>query len=299
MTPHNSLAGRRARFVPGVEALEERLVPAVNFIVQGSTLLIQGPTTRNVGGQQIVITDNGGSGPNNVTAFSTQPFSPNVPISTVVVNTSRGNDRVAYNLIGDLSAPRTLTVNLGGGSDQFVATIRRNLLSGSSLTINANGGGGPDNLQAVLIGSLAANSQLALNYDGGPGDNLIRISSASTVNVGTGASLTENLIGNGGSDRIVTQYQGVLAGNLQINARGGRGPNTMSADIEVAAGSSGRILPSSLIGGPGDDSLTFLVHNRGGIPANNQFLDGDGSFNTAVRTSNVIVSHVARDRVVP
>jgi hypothetical protein len=299
MTPHNSLAGRRARFVPGVEALEERLVPAVNFIVQGSTLFIMGPTTRRAGGQHIVITDNGGSGPNNVTAFSKQPFSPNVPIRTVVVNTTGGDDRVAYNLIGDLSTPRTLNLNLGGGSDRFVATIRRNLLTGSSLSITANGGGGPDNLQAVLIGSLGASSQLALNYDGGRSDNIIRISSASVVNVGPGASLTENLIGNGGSDRIVTQYQGVLAGNLQINAHGGHGPNTMNADIEVAAGSSGRILPSSLIGGPRDDTLTFLVHNSSGIPANNQFLDGDGGFNTAVRTSNVIVSHVARDRVVP
>jgi hypothetical protein len=299
MTAHNSLAGRRARFVPGVEALEERLVPAVNFIVQGSTLFIVGPTTRNARGQQIVITDTGGAGPNNVTAFSKQPFSPNVPISNIVVNTSRGNDRVAYNLLGSLTTTRSLTVNLGGGSDQFVATIRSNLLSGSSLAIIANGDGGPDTLQAKLIGSLASNSRLALAYDGGGGDNRIFIQSASAVSVGTGASIVESLNGNGGSDRVITQYQGLLGGNLQVNARGGRGPNTMSADLEIAAGSSGRILSSSLFGGPRDDTLTFLVHNRSGIPANNQFLDGDGGFNTAVRTSNVIVSHVARDRVVP
>jgi hypothetical protein len=292
-------AGHRpGRFLPGVEALEERLVPAVNFIVQGSTLFIVGPTTRGAGGQQIIITDNGSGGPNNVTAFSTQPFSPNVPISNVVVSTARGNDRVAYNLIGDLTTARLVDVSLGGGADQFTATVRRNLLAGSSLTINAHGAGGPDTLDAVVIGSLAANARLAFNYDGGAADNSLSVRTASAVTVSPGAVLTENLTGGGFSDHIVSRYQGVMSGSLQINARGGRGPNTLSADIELAPGGTGQVLPSALIGGPRQDTLTFIVHNPGTVAANSQSLDGDGGFDTAIRTTNVVVFHVERDRVV-
>jgi hypothetical protein len=291
--------GRRpGRFLPGVEALEGRLVPAVNFIVQGSTLFIVGPTTRGAGGQQIIITDTGGSGPNNVTAFSTQPFFPNVPISNVVVSTGRADDRVAYNLIGDLTTARLIDVSPGGGADQFTATVRRSLLAGSSLTINAHGGPGPDTLEAVVIGSLAANSRLAFNYDGGSANNTLSVRTASAVSVAAGASLTENLTGGGFSDHIVSRYQGVMSGRLQINARGGRGPNTLSVDIEMAAGSTGQVLPSSLVGGPRQDTLTFVVHNPGTAASNSQSLDGDGGFDTAVRTTNVVVSHVERDRVV-
>ena len=295
-----SQTGRRARFVPAVEALEDRRVPAVNFIVQGSTLFITSPTVPGQRSSRIVITDNGGTGPNNVTAFAVQPFTPNVPISTVVVNTGRGNDRVFYNLVGNLTTTRTVDVSLGSGNDHFVATIRRNLLSGSSLTVNANGGPGNDNLEAVIVGSLAANSHLALNYDGGPGgDNHIRVATASFVNVAAGAALTENLIGDGGSDVVTSEYQGLLSGTVQINERGGNGPNLMKADIELAAGSTGTVLRSSVVGGPHDDILTFLVHNRGVAPANQNFLDGDGGFNIAFRTTNVVVSHVQVDHVVP
>jgi hypothetical protein len=300
MTAHHSPAGRKARFVPAVEALEDRRVPAVNFIVQGSTLIVIAPTVPGQAGSRIIINDNGGTGPNNVTAFARAPFSPNVPISTVIVNTGRGEDRVAYNLIGDLTTKRTVDVNLGQGNDEFVATIRRNLLGGSSLTINAGGGGGDDNLRGVIIGSLAANSHLALNYDAGGGTNRVRITTADLVNIGTGASLAENLSASGGGfNNIVTEYQGLMAGTVQINEQGGNGPNTMVADIELAAGSTGLVLPSSVVGGRSNDKLTFLVHNRGTAPANRNFLDGGGGFNIAFRTTNVIVSHVQVDHVVP
>jgi hypothetical protein len=300
MSAHKpSQAGRRARFLPGVEELEDRRVPAVNFIVQGSTLFIVSPTTPGQRSSRIVITDNGGTGPNNVTAFARQPFSPNVPITNVVVNTGRGDDRVAYNLIGNLTTTRTVTASLGSGTDHFVATIRRNLLSGSGLTITANGGGGPDNLEAVIIGSLSANSRLTVNYDGGRGDNHIRVTTASFVNVGAGAALTENLNGNGGADRVVSEYQGLLSGTFQINELGGHGPNVLKADVEIATGSTGRILPSTVVGGPRNDLLTFIVHNRSTVPANNQFLDGGGGFDIAFRTTNVIVSNVEVDNVVP
>jgi hypothetical protein len=300
MTAHTtSPAGRRPRFVPRVEALEDRRVPTCNFIVQGSTLFIVSPTTPGQVSDRILITDNGGAGPNNVTAFCAQPFFPNVPISNVVVRTGGGDDRVFYNLVGNLTTSRTVSANLGGGSDHFVATIRRNLLTNSSLGINVNGGPGPDNLEAILIGSMGTNSRLAINYSGGGGDNHIRATTASLVNVAAGAVLVENLIGNGRSDRIFGEYQGVLSGTYQINERGGSGPNNLKADIELAAGSNGQILPSTVVGGPRNDILTFLVHNRGFIPANNQFLDGGGGFDVAFRTTNVIVSHVERDHIVP
>ena len=75
-------------------------------------------------------------------------------------------------------------------------------------------------------------------------------------------------------------------------------PQETSACRSIAR-SSVTVGPSSLLGGPGDDKLTFLVHNPGPALSLNLSLDGDGGFNTAVRTTNVAAFNVQSDTVVP
>jgi hypothetical protein len=288
---------RGGRVLPRVEELEQRRVPTCNFIVSGSTLLIQGPVTPVRTNEHIFIFDNGSGGPNNVTAFCKAPFFPNVPISRVMVQTGAGDDRVSYNMTSNLVVPREVDVSLGAGNDQFGAMLRWNILTGGSLTLNVNGNSGNDRLEATMIGSLAANTALRLNFDGGPGSNILNVFSASFVNVGVGASVGINLTGNGFADHIFSQYQGQMNGSYSVNASGGRGVNNITADIEMAPGSTGTVLPSRLTGGPLDDTLTFVVHNPGTASSNNQSIDGRGGFDTCFRTTNVVVFSCESDTV--
>src|SRR5262245_23873492 len=101
---HSSRAkGPKGRFVPRLETLEDRLTPAVNFVVNGNSLLVFAPTTRTSPGESITINDNGSAGPNNITAFSRASFVPNVYITDVEIFCGRGNDKVFYNLTGPLT----------------------------------------------------------------------------------------------------------------------------------------------------------------------------------------------------
>jgi hypothetical protein len=296
--PFSPGASRPARFVPRVEALEDRRVPTCNFIVQGSTLLVQAPVTRSQPNNNIVISDNGSGGANNVVGFCKQPFFPNVAISRIELNAGGGNDRVTYNLIGDLVTSRVLDANLGNGSNTFQAVLRRNILSGGSLSLNVQGGSGTDHLSAVVIGSLAANTQLRVSFNGLGGDNVLDVAFAHFVNVAAGASIGLGLFGGGGSDRISMAYQGVMSGTFTSNATGGRRSNVISQDIELQGGSTGTVGPSSIRGGPQPDRLQFIVHNPGTASANQNTIFG-GRFDDCFRTTNVVVTACGTDHVVP
>jgi hypothetical protein len=248
---------------------------------------------------QVFLFDDGSGGANNVVGFCKAAFFPNVPISAIQVSTGAGNDRVEYDLTGDLTTARKVDVNLDAGADRFQAVMRRNLLAGSSLQVNVNGGGGNDRLQAVLIGSLAAGANLNIRFDGGGGNNILDVISATAVNVAAGANLSVFLNGNGFADRIFSDYVGVMNGSYSANIIGGRGPNSILQDIELAPGSTGTVQPSSVVGGPGPDQLTFLVHNPGTASSNNQTLDGGFGFDRCVRTTNVVVLNCEADTVVP
>jgi hypothetical protein len=296
--PFSPEGNRRGRFVPRVEALEDRRVPTCNFIVRGSTLLVEAPVTRSQPNNNITISDNGSNSVNNVVGFCKQPFFPNVAISQIVVNAGGGNDRLVYNLVGDLVTPRVLSANLGNGTNSFQAVLRRNILTGGDLTLNVQAGRGNDRLSAVVIGSLASGAGLHLNFNGGGGDNVLDVAFAHFVNIDAGASIDLGLLGGGGSDRISTTYQGVMNGTLSVNSSGGRRSNVISQDIELQAGSTGTVAPSSVKGGPQPDRLQFIVHNPGTASANRNTIFG-GRFDDCFRTTNVVVTACGTDHVLP
>jgi hypothetical protein len=296
----NRASGQKGRFVPRLETLEDRLTPAANFVVNGSSLLIFAPTTHNSPGESITINDNGGTGANNITAFSQAPFVPNVVINDVEVFCGRGNDKVFYNLTGPLTGFRSVSVHLGNGNNKFVGTVRRDLLSGSFLGINVFAGNGNDRIILNQIGSLQASSNLQFNAQAGNGDNSVTYQTTNLVNVGAGALLGVNIGAGRGNDHLATFINAVDNGDIAVNtSTGGGSQNSGSIDLEVLPGSTGNVDSSSLNGGPGNDFLTFIVHNRGSGFAANQMLNGGGGFDTATRTNNVIVSNVLIDRVVP
>jgi hypothetical protein len=299
MTQHHSHPdSRKNRCTPRIEVLEDRCVPTCNFIVNGSTLLIQAPAGRMATNDTIIISDNGGSGPNNVAAFCGASFFPNVPISNIQIIKGNGNDHIIYNLIGDLTTARRLDAILGNGNNTFLAILRRNLNPGANLSLNVLGGAGNDKLEAVMIGSLATNANMNINFDGGGGNNILNVLSATFVNVAAGANLRINLNGDGNNDLVFSDYEGVMNGTYQIRSTGGFGSNKIYQDIELAPGSTGTVLPSSVVGGPGHDRLSFFVHNPGTASSNQLFINGLSGFNRCVRTVNVAVFNCDTDLVV-
>jgi hypothetical protein len=301
MTRHRShQASARGRYVPRLEALEERSLPAVNFFVIGTNLLVFGPTTSHTPGpEHVVLVDNGTGSANNITAIGRQRFFPNVPITNVFVFLHGGHNSVSYNLTGDLTVPRTVTVGLNGGHGHFDAVLRRNLLAGSSLLLNVGGSGPNDRIQTEVIGSVVGGASLQMNYTEQVGNNSIAVTSATSVSVGVGSLIQMDLFSGFGSGNIVADYQGQMNGRLGVFAQGGNGPDHIVADIEMAAGSTGTVIPSEVLGGLSNDFLTFIIHNPGTAHANNLILDGNAGFNTAFRTTNVDAFNIQRDIVVP
>jgi hypothetical protein len=291
--------GQKGRFVPRLEALEDRLTPAANFVVSGTSLLIFAPTTRNSPGDAITITDNGGTGTNNVTAFSQGSFIPNVPINDVEVFCGRGNDKVVYNLTGPLSGGRNISVSLGNGNNRFVGTLRRDILSGAALGISVFGGAGANRVILNQIGSLQAGSSLQFNTQLGNGGNTVTYQTTNLVTIGAGAFLGLNINSGRGDDHLAAFINSVNNGNIQTTVNTGDGNNSAVVDLELLPGSTGNVDGSSVNGGRGNDNLTFIIHNRGTGFAANQQLNGGGGFDTATRTTNVIAQDVQIDNVVP
>jgi hypothetical protein len=297
---HSSRAGgQKGRFVPRLETLEDRCTPAVNFVVSGNSLLIFAPPSRTSPGSTITITDNGGTGANDITAFSQAPFVPNVFINDVEVFCGRGNDRVFYNLTGPLNGGRNVTVNLGNGNNRFLGTLRRDLLPGAALGVNVFAGRGNNNITLDQIGSLEAGSSLVFNANAGGGTNAVTYQTTNFVQIGAGAFLGVNLNTGGGNDTVTTFINALDNGNIQVNANTGNGQNVGNIDLELFSLSTGNVLSSSLIGGRGNDNLTFIVHNRGTGFSANQLLDGGGGFNTGTRTNDVTAQNIQIDNVVP
>src|SRR5262249_17526512 len=213
----NRASGQKGRFVPRLETLEDRLTPAANFMVNGSSLLIFAPTTPTSPGESITINDSGGTGANNITCFSRAPFVRNVFINDVEVFAGRGNDKVFYNLTGPLTGFRSVSVHLGNGNNKFIGTLRRDLTANSFLGINVFGGSGSDSFTVNQIGSLLNGANLQVNLQAGGGDNFVTYQTTNLVNVGAGALLGVNINAGRGNDHLATFINAVDNGDIAVN----------------------------------------------------------------------------------
>jgi hypothetical protein len=201
-----------APFVPRVEALEGRCLPAGCAITAqpGGLLQVRGTN----GNDNIQVLDDGTANVNNVVVVCRgETAAPGVAVKTVDVRTLRGNDQVSYVLGGPLLAgvTRAVTVDLGPGHDSFAAKLRSGLLARSNLTINANGGAAGDKLSL-----LAGNSDIA-----------------------AGALLTANLISGTGPNLIQANYRGQLVGTLVLFASGRLDSDVIGVQAALTQGSTG------------------------------------------------------------
>jgi hypothetical protein len=135
------------RFVPRLEALDDRSLPSVTVTVFGTILDIEGDAAANT----VVITDNGQAA-NCVTVVADGlTYQLTDTITDIVVSTFGGNDTVDYSLTGPLLQNRSVSVNLGTGADTFNGhlsdqTIGQTNGQPTNLFISAHGEGGGDHL---------------------------------------------------------------------------------------------------------------------------------------------------------
>jgi len=208
------------RFVPRLEAFDDRILPAVTVDLVGTTLLITGKAQA----EQVQILDNGTNAAGNVHVFvngveQTYAIDPNNgetgAIGEIRVSMGGGADQVTYNLTADLGVSRSLNVDLGSKNDIFTANIGgHNQLGGTDFLINVVGGAGDDELTINANGfsvngtdadspalSPTTTAQARFALFGGKGNDHLSVNAASWY-VGKNSDLTLDLFGEAGTDQI-------------------------------------------------------------------------------------------------
>lgn len=171
------MSARIRRFIPRLEALDNRSLPSVTIITAGTTgatLQITGDDTAN----NIVIADDGTGAGITVDADGQPTWTTpaGVTISAVVISTLGGNDTVTYNLTGALTSTRLVSADLGKGADSFTFNMIGVAVSGdsTSLGITASGDGGGDHLTLNANGaSVVPLAQMSVQFSGNAGKDTI------------------------------------------------------------------------------------------------------------------------------
>jgi hypothetical protein len=156
---------RATRFVPQLESLEVREVPAIQILNTGHTLQIIGDAQANT----ISILDNG-QGTISV-SVGTEQFTL-TGINNVKIDTRAGDDTVNYKLTGPLEVTESIEAWLGKGSDTSSFNFGHGIASDGNLTLKVHDGTGADQ-NTVKIGAIALGGSVSVNVDGGTGVNTI------------------------------------------------------------------------------------------------------------------------------
>jgi len=241
----------------------------------------------------------GGNGNDQVTVTESAKLAQNL---TLDLNVGNGHDQVNLGLQAGVSGHKVaIDVNGGTGKDQV--SLNLGAVTGATLGVQVALHGSGDSFAASLNGDLTAQSNVLLQVAGGAGNDTLSFNAAS-VKVGAGSALEADLTGGSGADKITTNYEGLLLGQLTLHSYGGAGNNTLVANITADPLSTGK-LDVLVKGGAGDDNLTVHFYDDSSFitdpPAalNPMFLirsllssvkilaDGGGGFNTLHRTYNI------------
>ena len=190
------MARQSRRFVPRLEAFDDRIVPSVSqpILLPDGTLQIRGDDTENV----ILISDTGKSPASVTVQGDGQTWFIDGVVTRIQVFTFGGNDRVVYSLSSDLASNRTVFVDLGLGNDSFTANLsdpiplNQTLGDGTDLVIQALGGGGKDTLTLNAVDvNVGINTHLTVDFQGGRGHDGVTFN-YSPASVGDGAMVFLN-----------------------------------------------------------------------------------------------------------
>lgn len=259
---------RRQRFVPRVEALEDRTVPAVSITQEFNAVFVTGDHRANT----VKIIDDGTNGANAITIQAdglSRTFAGTV--RRIIVDTGQQNDQVTYHLTGDLQAgvERHVESYLGQGKDTFNADIDGNLLAGSLLRIRVHGNEGKDRLTVDAT-------------NGGDG-----------VNVMANALLRVYMDGKQGKDTIALDFRGQVLGEFWSQLEGENGKDRIGTTIALDDGSTGTVR-AWVLGMNGRDDLKLDISGPGVSDLDALFarLDGGLGRDSASASPGVLMQNV-------
>jgi hypothetical protein len=249
-------APQTRRFLPEIQALEDRQLLSVSSTFVGGVLRLTGDSRADT-----IIATHHGNGLVDVNATGLFPFSKG-GVKKLIIDTQGGRDTVRVTQRGNLTRDFNLDVKLGNDSDNVIVNLQGDILAGKTMNVRVQGGEESD---------------------------LITVDASLDVDVQAGASLLVNMNTNDGkTDKMAFAYRGEMDGTLDIDMFGNSGRNTLSAVIGLDAVSSGQVgLGSSRMdAGRGDDTLTFLISDVSGARIDAE-MDGGAGFDAGTHTLNV------------
>src|SRR5262245_56214638 len=247
----------RTRFIPRVETLDDRALPA-GVTTSGETVVIDlGP-----GNNAVAIVDNGTGQEGNLTVtVDGKSQVPAVAASAIQIRTGGGNDSVNYRLAGAMrGTAMNIKTNLGNGNNRFRAIIAADLLGSASLEFRTNGGGGAD---------------------------LIQMNAWANVDFAATSSLDFIVAGHGSPDRISTTYRGKLDGFLFQSLSGNEGDDELFSLVVLDQGSRGTNVTNQF-GGPQDDNLGIVLGQPADRPIGG-LIDGGSGVNSSIQSPGIRV----------
>jgi len=250
------------KFMPQLEALEDRQVPTVT-------------TSFNAGAGWLVILSNKSS--DRVEIFQSNDTVDN---ATVFNSTTTLGVVVNNNFAGEqfFTGVTLLSLDMGDGNDTVLFHLAGDATGstqGASLTVNGNLGKGNDvflvdatSTPVVVQGDMnGVNSTIAFNVSGGKGNDTLGFNFLSGFgNISFGSTLTMNFSGGGDRDTFLANYFGTIGGTLNFNAQGGSGRDTVLANFSMvndpAFGGTGN-LNVNIAGNGGKDNVVLLASQNG------------------------------------
>lgn len=305
-------SGRPRRFVPELEALEDRQLLS-GYSVHGEVLRITGSNAADT----VAITDNGTGSAGDI-RFSLNGSTTTISdyISLIKVDTGGGNDTVTYTLTGDLNlqafgSGRHVWVDLGTGDDTFWGQAHHDLLSSDRdyghfvaetlLDISVAGCKGKDTLSMSAYGNtgikIHRNAMLNVLLDGGKGDHdLVTTNIIGELDGYVGLGLA----GGPGNDKPVPGHPGSGGVYASLTLQAGStgivdAPYVDDFNLDHDTGfiqnpfhdDEWQYAHGAYVAGrSGDDDLTFRIYNYGTAHINAEIVGGTGH-DSLHYTSNV------------
>lgn len=263
----------RKRYLPGLECLEARTVPAVSIgltpgdpgrlEITGDSAVNYITVYQNDALDQLLVRETAGKSIVQELEFDSSA------IDRVVVRMNGGGDHFSYYCQGDFTETKTIRVDMGGGNDQPLlsidGTIEADLtyrLGTSFADANNNGneyalvylgavdhanvlveadlGDGNDTLHAEFIGNELVSANVTFDVLGGTGGDDLRVHamegagfSAVDLDIDATSQLDVTLDGQVGNDDLDVYYQGMMRGQLTLNLHGRSGNDHVNAHLSM------------------------------------------------------------------
>jgi hypothetical protein len=217
--------------------------------------------------------------------------------STITIIGGEGADTARVQLEEDVAGLVAIVAPLGNGTNHFTLEVDEDWQNAES-KIHYVGGAGADDVDLRFHGEIPPGLEVLAEL--GDGRNSFTFHSSDGWNALTPPAERAFLIVRGGADRDhIVARMGQVRGNLDIELDGGTGDDVIAATLRLpppeAASPVAHDIRAKLNGGDGNDLLTLLAF--GDPDAKNLTINGGaGDRDTAVATSNVVITNAERIR---